>query len=250
MSVHHPAISQLDHALSVFRVVFRVRHLHDRRPGGVELAEQRHDVLPLTRVEISGRLVGEQQRGLVNHGSCNRHELLLAAGQLPGIEILLGQYAEAIERVGDGCLAIIGLHVAVRQRHREVLGDSEVVDEVILLEHEPDVLFAERDAVLVLELVDRVVESWYSPVQSPSSIPSTATKVDFPAPEGPMIVTKSPAATSSEIRRNTNSRPSAWGKDFSMLRSWIIGVGCRVADARDLASGTRAPGPSPRAADT
>ena len=50
---------------------------------------------------------------------------------------------------------------------------------------------------------------------------TTASKVDFPAPDGPMIVTKSPDATSREIRRSTNSRPSAWGKDFSRFERLI-----------------------------
>ncbi len=135
-----------------------MRDLHDRRAGGVELAEQLHDVFPLTRMKIPGRLVREQQRRPVNHRARDRHELLLAAGQLTGIEILLRHHAETIERVGHRGLAIIGLHVAVRQRHREILGDGEVVDEVILLEHEPHVLFAQGDAVLVLQFVDVVLE--------------------------------------------------------------------------------------------
>src|SRR6266571_1660471 len=59
----------------------------------------------------------------------------------------------------------------------------------------------------------------YSPVQWPSSIPSTASNVDFPAPDGPMIVTKSPFATSSEIRRSTNCRPLPSGNDFSTSRT-------------------------------
>src|SRR6266478_936909 len=71
----------------------------------------------------------------------------------------------------------------------------------------------------------------YSPVQSPSSIPSTASNVDFPAPDGPMIVTKSPFATSRDIRRSTNCRPLPSGNDFSTLRTERKGLG--------------APGPSP-----
>src|SRR5882762_2454144 len=129
-SVYDPAVSELYHALPVFRVVFRVRDLYDRRTGGIELAEQRHDVFPLTRVKIPGRFVREQQRWPVNHGARDRHELLLTTGELPGIEILFRHHAEAIERVGHRGLAIVGLHVAIRQRHREILGDGEVVDQV------------------------------------------------------------------------------------------------------------------------
>src|SRR6266550_5026528 len=97
----------------------------------------------------------------------------------------------------------------------------------------------------------------YSPVQSPSSIPSTASNVDFPAPDGPMIVTKSPDATSREIRRNTNSRPSGWGKDFSSSRTerkglgpwaWGLGIGASepAESERTPVTKPQARGPSPQ----
>ena len=56
-----------------------------RAEPGVFL-EQAVDDEPAGRaVEIAGRLVGEQQRGLGNQGARDRHALLLAARKLPGI---------------------------------------------------------------------------------------------------------------------------------------------------------------------
>src|SRR5213594_1410501 len=42
--------------------------------------------------------------------------------------------------------------------------------------------------------------------------------VDLPAPEGPMIDTKSPSSMSRLIRRRTKVLPGPWTYDFSMLR--------------------------------
>src|SRR2546423_11690073 len=72
---------------------------------------------------------------------------------------------------------------------------------------------------LCLSLCPPCSSSRYSPVHSPSSMPSTDSSVDLPAPDGPMMVTKSPCAISSETRRNTYWRPPPSGKDLS--RSWI-----------------------------
>jgi hypothetical protein len=35
-----PSVAQFDNALAVARVFFRMRHLHNRRPGAVELAKE------------------------------------------------------------------------------------------------------------------------------------------------------------------------------------------------------------------
>src|SRR5437764_4200726 len=107
---------------------------------------------------MPGRLVGEDEGGFVDQCARHGHELLLAARELPGKEVLLRDDREAVERVGDERVALALLDVAVRQRHIEVLGHGEVVEQVILLEHEPDVLLVERHAVLGLHLVHHVVE--------------------------------------------------------------------------------------------
>src|SRR6266576_3376253 len=65
-----------------------------------------------------------------------------------------------------------------------------------------------------------------------------------------MIVTKSPFATSREIRRSTKSRPSAWGNDFSRFERLIMGAGYWVSGARYLRPDAKASEPSPVAADT
>src|ERR1051325_11570272 len=157
-SVHNPSVFQLDHPVSVLGILLRVRHLHDRRAVRIELLEELHDLLSLARVQIPGRLVGKNQGRLVNQRARHRYELLLAAGKLARIEILLGHDAEAVERVGDQALALALLVVAVRERDVEFLRHRMVVEQVVLLEHEADVLLVEREPPLRLHLVDRMVE--------------------------------------------------------------------------------------------
>src|SRR5207245_2523816 len=115
-------------------------------------------LLPLARVVIPGRLVGEDQGRRVDQ--CTRHgdELLLAARELPREEIFLRNDSEPVRRVGNERVALTLLDVAVRQRDIEVLRHREVVEQVILLKHEPDVLLVERHAVLGLHLVHQVVQ--------------------------------------------------------------------------------------------
>ena len=48
-------------------------------PATMKLGKQRHDFRAGLRIEISGRLVGEQDRGIVDERACDRHALALAA---------------------------------------------------------------------------------------------------------------------------------------------------------------------------
>src|SRR5690348_5226338 len=71
-----PAVLELDDAIAVARVLFRVRHLNDRRALGVEALEQLHDLAALARVQVAGRLVGENQLRLGDHGARDTNKLL------------------------------------------------------------------------------------------------------------------------------------------------------------------------------
>src|SRR2546423_7610446 len=52
-----PAVAQPDDAVSEGRVGVRMRHLHHRGPGAVELLEELHDLLALLRMQVARRLV-------------------------------------------------------------------------------------------------------------------------------------------------------------------------------------------------
>ena len=73
----------------------------DGGAGAVDPVEHLHDPDRGARVEVAGRLVGEQQRRMVDEGAGDREPLLLAAGELVGeVRDLVGEADEA-ERVGD-----------------------------------------------------------------------------------------------------------------------------------------------------
>src|SRR5262245_37540584 len=153
-AIDDPAVADLDDPVAVRRVDVGMGHLDDRRPRVVELLEQLHDVAPLIRVEVPRGLVGEDQLRLRDDGARDAHELLLAARELARIEVLLADDLEAIENVGHGALPLRAADVAIGERHLEVLGHGEVVEEVIALEDEADVPLAHLQPILGLQLVD------------------------------------------------------------------------------------------------
>ena len=114
--------------------------------------------LALARVQVAGRLVGENDLRVRDHRARHGDELLLAARELVRIEILLADDRELVEDVADHALALGLLDVAIRERDVEVLVDGEVIEQVIALEHEADVLLVQLGAVLRAELVHRLIE--------------------------------------------------------------------------------------------
>ena len=66
-----------------------VRDEHDRQAAlAVEISDRREDFLRRPRIEVPGRLVGEQDRRVVDQGAGDRDALLLAAGELVGMAVL------------------------------------------------------------------------------------------------------------------------------------------------------------------
>ena len=56
---------------------------------------------PALRIQVAGRLVGQQDRRLAGDGAGDRHELLMAARQLPGPLLGRGGHADPFERGVD-----------------------------------------------------------------------------------------------------------------------------------------------------
>ena len=86
------------HAVDHGRVVGGDDH---RRPRAVDAVQQLHDPDRGLGIEVAGRLVGQQQRRMVDERARHRHALLLAAGELVGEVAQLGQQAGEPQDVGD-----------------------------------------------------------------------------------------------------------------------------------------------------
>jgi len=103
--------------------------------AGVEFEQQVADVLAGGMVQRAGRFVGEQDARAGDEGTCQRHALLLAAGQLA--RVVAGAMGQADLRqhlVHPRAVIASGQF----QRQRDILGGSQRRQQVEALEHEAD----------------------------------------------------------------------------------------------------------------
>src|SRR5436190_13916401 len=80
----HLAVADVDDAMRVGGDVGLVRDEDDRVAPRVQPMEHLHDFLAGLRVEVAGRLVGEQDGRVVHQGARDGDALALTAGQLVG----------------------------------------------------------------------------------------------------------------------------------------------------------------------
>src|SRR5918994_6566789 len=78
------AVEEVNRPVGVTGVARIVGHHADGRPLFMQLAQQLHHRLAVLRVEVPGRLVGEQDRGRARDRARHRDALLLTAGELAG----------------------------------------------------------------------------------------------------------------------------------------------------------------------
>jgi hypothetical protein len=121
----------------------------DRHPAvAVQLAERGHQLIRGGRVELAGRLVGEDHGRLVHEGSRDRHALLLAAGQLGRPMAGPGAEANELEQLLRASPSVASPR-PVAERQEDVLDRGQRRDEVELLEDEADPLAPDRRQVAV-----------------------------------------------------------------------------------------------------
>ncbi len=152
----NPSILNLDDSVAVLRVLLVMRDLDDGRTLLVEPLEELHDLFALARMQVACRFVGENQLGIRDHRARNRDQLLLPSRKLIGIEILFTHHVETVERVTDDALALGFFDVPVRERDIEVFVNGQRIEQMVALEHEPDVLFVDLRSILLVQLMDRV----------------------------------------------------------------------------------------------
>src|SRR6185503_6480715 len=153
--VAHQSVAERNHARAVLGDVGLVRHEDDGDAAlDVEALEDAHHLDARLRVEIAGRLVGEQQRRVVHQRPRDGDALLLAAGEL--VRMVAEPVAEThgLQRLG-GALPPIGSGglARVEQRQLDVLDRGRARQQVEALEHEADLRVAhEREAAQRLHL--------------------------------------------------------------------------------------------------
>ena len=83
-----------------------VRDHADGGAAGVQLVEHVHQRFAALRIEVAGRLVGEQDRRTAGDRARDRDELLLAAGEVARMMFRARGEADAIERRVDARLVV------------------------------------------------------------------------------------------------------------------------------------------------
>src|SRR5436190_19898501 len=107
-----------------------MRDLNDRHSFFIQLPKQLHDFLALARVQIASWLIRQQQFGRGNDGTGYPDELLLAAGELPRIQIFFADNLKTIERVGHERGAFALTIMTIRKWNMELLGDRQIIEHI------------------------------------------------------------------------------------------------------------------------
>jgi hypothetical protein len=191
-----PAVAQPQHALGAAAERLVVRHQHDGRALGVQLVEQRADLVTGAAVEVAGRLVGEQQARRGDERAGDRRPLRLAARQLGGPVIGAVNEAHALERAQRARAPVVERRPLVEQRRLDVLDHGELRDQVERLEHEADGPVPQRDSASSPSEATLRPSNRCSPAVGRSRQPRIDKSVVLPEPLGPMIASFSPARIS------------------------------------------------------
>ena len=155
--VDDASVEEVDAAIGVPRVAWVVGDHADRRAGLVELAEELHDRFAALRIEVAGRLVGEQDDRLAGDRARHGDALLLTAGQLARQVFRAVRHAHALEGVGHTLAAFGRPHPAVGERQLDVLEHRQVANQVEALEDESDLAIADPRPLRGPQLGDRTV---------------------------------------------------------------------------------------------
>src|SRR6516164_8868967 len=154
-------------------------------------------------VEIANRLVGEDERGIVDEGPGNRDALLLSAAQFG--RPVPGAIAETY-RVQE-LLGAPGIRLALRKHgHKDVVESCKLREEVVGLEDEPDALVAIRRSAERDMPVTADPPTIISPQSGRSSAAMRLSSVVLPEPDGPTRSASSPCDSAKDTSRSAVTR--------------------------------------------
>ena len=147
------AVGEADDAVGVFLGQRGVVRDHNHQPVGGQRADQLHNLHARLRVERAGRLVAEQDFGVVGQRAGDGHALHLPAGKLVGLLVQMLLEPHLLEHL-DGAPVLL-LARDARQRHPQldVGHDRQMRDEVIALKHEADRVVAVGVPLALLEVL-------------------------------------------------------------------------------------------------
>jgi len=152
---HHNPVRQPDNPVSVCGVFLGVGDLKDRDSFFlVDALEKFHNRGACLTVEVSDRLVGQEDAGVRDDCACDGDALLLAAGELAGEVFSPVAETDDFENFIKFLLVLSSFPAAHDDWQEDVVLDGQVLYEVIELEDESDVGAADAALFFVLHLVN------------------------------------------------------------------------------------------------
>ncbi len=150
----HLAVAELDLTPGVLGDVGLVGDQEHGVAGLVQLVEEVHDLGRGGRVEVAGRLVGEEDRRVVDQRAGDGHALALAAGELVGLVVHALAEPDPLQGAARPFPALAARHAGVDQRQLDVLQRVGARQQVEGLEDEADLLVADGRELAVVEPLD------------------------------------------------------------------------------------------------
>src|SRR5436305_5070 len=137
----------------------------------MELAQLAKNNFFVLGIEVAGRLVGENDAGIIDECSRNAYPLLLAAGKMRGKMLGAVLQAHSIQRLK--CFFLVGHGMEVLRQHH-VFQRGEIRNEMKLLKDEANLLcakaveFRSGKLLQVLPVYENIAGSL--PIQTPDQV--------------------------------------------------------------------------------
>src|SRR6185436_14286365 len=106
------SVEEVNRAIGVRGVPRIVRDHADGGAAAMQLAKQFHHGLTIRGVEVTRRLVGEEDERITGNRAGDGDALLLTAGELRGVVLHAVAHAYALERIRDTLLTLGRRHAA------------------------------------------------------------------------------------------------------------------------------------------
>jgi hypothetical protein len=139
------------------------------------LVKETHDAIPSFEVEISRRLVGENETGTVKESSCDYNTLLLTTRQGVGHSFFAASHIDKIEHLSNATATIVDVFPTCGTKDKVKIGfDTAVGEQLKVLEDDADltakegyltglerkeIVFVENTCLVTFEDVEILVHS-------------------------------------------------------------------------------------------
>src|SRR5258708_20666198 len=137
------AILNVDDAMGVLGNVMLMGHQNNGIAFAVQPVKQCHDFVAGLRVEVSGRLVGENDRRTIYQCTRNGDSLPLTSGKLIGLVAHAWLHADSAQSFFGAFRTLSRRHAGVNQRQFHVVKSSGASQQVESLEYESNFLVAD-----------------------------------------------------------------------------------------------------------